>query len=159
MYGHIRRYFTEHPLERTAKPGASRCRSGSFPGSSSVGRLLLASELAHAVAERVLARAPRSDRARQAARDLDRFRGRLDFFKRYHSLYNEYAQSELHFVDDNTLALTRSLRPRRRRHLRLRHRRLRLEDLHRGRALPLDHHLGAADGRPAQEARRPAERR
>ncbi|GAA1855170.1 HAD-IB family hydrolase [Microlunatus capsulatus] len=110
MYNHIRRYFAEHPLERTAKPGEP-LPEWDFPGSSSVGRLLVASELAHSVAERVLARAPRSDRARQAARSLDRFRGRLDFFKRYHSLYNEYAQSELHFVDDATLALTRSLHP------------------------------------------------
>ena len=34
---------------------------------------------------------------------------RLDFLRRYLSLYNEYAQSELHFVDDNTLALTKAL--------------------------------------------------
>ena len=110
IYGLIRHYFGEHPLERTAKPGEP-LPEWDFPGSSSVGRLLTASELAHSVAERVLARAPRSDRARQAARSLDKFRRRLDFFNRYHSLYNEYAQSELHFVDDATLALTRSLHP------------------------------------------------
>ena len=34
---------------------------------------------------------------------------RLDFLRRYLSLYNEYAQSELDFVDDNTLALTNAL--------------------------------------------------
>ena len=110
MYGLIRHYFTEHPLEKTAKPGEP-LPVWDFPGSSSVGRLLVASERAHALAERVLARVPRSDRTRQAARDLDKFRGRLDFLRRYHGLYNEYAQSELHFVDDNTLALTRSLHP------------------------------------------------
>ena len=27
-------------------------------------------------------------------------RDRLDFWRRYHTLYNEYAQSELHFVDE-----------------------------------------------------------
>ena len=58
------------------------------------------------LADRVITRAPRSDRTRKLARDLDRFRGRLTFIRRYLSLYNEYAQSELHFVDDNTLALT-----------------------------------------------------
>ena len=110
MYGHIRRYFTAHPLERTAKPGEP-LPEWHFPGSSSVGRLLTTSERVHSLAERVLARVPRSDRTRRAARSLDRFRDRLDFLERYHSLYNEYAQSELHFVDDNTLALTRSLHP------------------------------------------------
>ncbi len=110
VYGHIRHYFTEHPLEKTAKPGEP-LPEWEFPGSSSVVRALATSEIAYSLAERVLARAPRSDRTRRAARSLDKFRGRLDFFKRYHGLYNEYAQSELHFVDDNTLALTQSLHP------------------------------------------------
>ena len=60
---------------------------------------------------RLLDRAPRSARTRKFALDLDRTRGRLDFLRRYLSLYNEYAQSELHFVDDHTLALTESLHP------------------------------------------------
>ena len=110
MYRHIRSYFTEHPLERTAKPGQP-LPEWHFPGSSSVGRLLTTSERAHALAERVLSKVPRSDRTREAARGLDKFRGRLDFLERYHTLYNEYAQAELHFVDDATLALTRSLHP------------------------------------------------
>lgn len=109
MYGHIHRYFTEHPLENTAAKPGSPLPEWDFPGAASVGRLLYTSEWAYSVAERVVSKAPRSDVTRKAARDLDRFRGRLDFLKRYHTLYNEYAQSELHFVDDNTLALTRSL--------------------------------------------------
>jgi fatty acyl-CoA reductase len=108
IYTLIRQYFTEHPLEKTAKPGEP-LPVWEFPGSSSVGRLLSVSERGYAVGEWLLAHAPRSDRTREAARRLDKLRGRLDFFKRYHGLYNEYAQSELHFVDDNTLALTRSL--------------------------------------------------
>ena len=110
MYNHIRRYFTAHPLENVAKPG-SPLPEWEFPGAASVERLLSTSERAHGLAERVVSRAPRSPRTRQLARDLDRFRARLDFLRRYHSLYNEYAQSELHFVDDNTLALTSSLDP------------------------------------------------
>ena len=58
-----------------------------------------------------MAQTPRSDRTRKIAKDLDRTRVRLDFLRRYHTLYKEYAQSELHFVDDNTLALTRALHP------------------------------------------------
>jgi fatty acyl-CoA reductase len=110
MYTHIRSYFTEHPLENVSKPGAP-LPEWEFPGAASVERLLSTSERAHGLAERVVSRAPRSNRTRQLARDLDRFRSRLDFLRRYHSLYNEYAQSELHFVDDNTLALTSSLDP------------------------------------------------
>ena len=45
------------------------------------------------------------------AKDLDRIQDRLDFLRKYLQLYNEYAQSELHFVDDNTLRLTRLLHP------------------------------------------------
>ena len=111
MYSHIRNYFTEHPLENTAKPGKP-LPEWQFPGAASVERLLSTSERAYTLADRVITHVPRSDRTRKLARDLDRFRGRLRFIRRYLSLYNEYAQSELHFVDDNTLALTRSLDPR-----------------------------------------------
>jgi alcohol-forming fatty acyl-CoA reductase len=109
MYSHIRNYFIAHPLDTD---GAGKALpEWDFPGAARVERLLSTSERAHAVAERIISQAPRSDRTRQLARDLDRTRRRLDFFRRYHSLYNEYAQSELHFVDDHTLALTRALHP------------------------------------------------
>ncbi len=110
MYGHIRSYFTAHPLANVSKPGAP-LPEWKFPGAASVERLLSTSERTHGLVERVVSRAPRSVRTRELARDLDRFQARLDFLRRYHSLYNEYAQSELHFVDDNTLALTSSLDP------------------------------------------------
>ena len=110
IYGHIRSYFTAHPLENVSKPGAP-LPEWKFPGAVSVERLLSTSERAHGLAERVVSRAPRSHRTRKLARDLDLMRDRLDFWRKYHTLYNEYAQSELHFVDDNTLALTRSLDP------------------------------------------------
>ena len=110
IYVLIRDYFTEHPLEGGSR-GAARLPVWQFPGASSVERLLSTSERAHGLAERMLAQAPRSDRTRKIAKGLDRTRVRLDFLRRYHSLYNEYAQSELHFVDDNTLALTTGLDP------------------------------------------------
>jgi fatty acyl-CoA reductase len=110
IYGHIRSYFTAHPLENVSKPGAP-LPEWKFPGAVSVERVLSTSERAHGLAERVISRAPRSPQTRKLARDLDLMRGRLDFWRKYHTLYNEYAQSELHFVDDNTLALTRSLDP------------------------------------------------
>jgi fatty acyl-CoA reductase len=110
MYGHIRSYFTAHPFEGGPR-GAARLPTWQLPGAASVERLLSTSERAHGIAERLLSRAPRSNRTRTIAKELDRTRGRLDFLRRYLSLYNEYAQSELHFVDDNTLALTTSLHP------------------------------------------------
>ncbi len=108
IYGHIRSYFTAHPLEGRER-GAAQLPTWVFPGAASVERLLSTSERAHGLAERVLSRAPRGQRTRRFARDLDRARGRLDFLRRYLSLYNEYAQSELHFVDDHTLRLHNSL--------------------------------------------------
>lgn len=110
LYSYIRAYFLEHPFEGGPR-GAARLPQWTFPGASSIERLLSTSGRAHKVAERVLARAPRSNRTRKIAKDLDRTGVRLDFLRRYHSLYKEYAQSELHFVDDNTFALTKALHP------------------------------------------------
>lgn len=110
LYGLIRHYFLEHPFEGGSR-GTATLPQWQFPGATSIERLLATSERAHTLAERALAMAPRSDRTRKFARDLDRTRVRLDFLRRYLGLYNEYAQSELHFVDDRTLALTRSLHP------------------------------------------------
>jgi HAD superfamily hydrolase (TIGR01490 family) len=110
LYGHIRSYFTAHPFVGGAR-GAAHLPQWKFPGAASVERLLSTSERAHKLADRVLSMAPRSNRTRTMAKGLDRTRGRLDFLRKYLSLYNEYAQSELHFVDANTLALHRSLHP------------------------------------------------
>ena len=110
LYSYIRAYFLEHPFEGGPR-GAARLPQWTFPGASSIERLLSTSGRAHKVAERVLARTPRSNRTRKIAKDLDRTGVRLDFLRRYHSLYKEYAQSELHFVDDNTFALTKALHP------------------------------------------------
>jgi len=108
LYTYIRAYFMDHPFEGGPR-GAARLPQWQFPGASSIERLLSTSERAHKMADRVLVQAPRSDRTRKIAKDLDRTRVRLDFLRRYHTLYKEYAQSELHFVDDNTLALTLAL--------------------------------------------------
>jgi alcohol-forming fatty acyl-CoA reductase len=110
IYSYIRAYFLAHPFEGGPR-GVARLRQWTFPGASSIERLLSTSERAHRLADRLLAQAPRSDRTRKIAKDLDRTRVRLDFLRRYHTLYKEYAQSELHFVDDHTLALTRALHP------------------------------------------------
>jgi HAD superfamily hydrolase (TIGR01490 family) len=110
FYSHVHDYFSANPLI-AGERGAPQLPQWQFPGAASIERFLSRSERGHAVADRLLRFAPRSERTRKAARDLDRFRSRLDFLREYLGLYNEYAQSELHFVDDNTLRLTRSLDP------------------------------------------------
>ena len=154
MYAHIRQLL--HSSTRwSARPSpASRCRSGSSPGAASVERLLSTSERAYTLAD---ARghpgaALGPDPASSPATSIGSAR-RLTFVRRYHSLYNEYAQSELHFVDDNTLALSQALRPATTR--------LRSPSTPRSstgrptsrRCTALGHRLGAPDGRAAQQAR------
>ena len=108
MYAHIRNYFLAHPLERTGKADGP-LPEWQFPGAASVERLLTVSERVYQLADAVVTRAPRSERTREFARNLDRRRRRLTFVRRYQSLYNEYSQSELHFVDDHTLGLSQAL--------------------------------------------------
>ncbi|QGN35401.1 HAD-IB family hydrolase [Microlunatus sp. Gsoil 973] len=110
FYGYVRDYFVENPLV-AGERGAPALPQWQFPGAASIERFLSRSERGHQIANTLIRFAPRSERTRQAARDLDRFRSRIDFLREYLGLYNEYAQSELHFVDDNTLRLTRSLHP------------------------------------------------
>ncbi|GHJ60542.1 haloacid dehalogenase [Nocardioides sp. OK12] len=104
LYAHVRAYFDEHPFE-VGDRGAARLPDWRFPGAASVDRLLTTSERAFKVADYVVGHAPRSDRTRSVARELDRRGRRLDFLRRYLTLYQEYAQAELRFSDDRTSAL------------------------------------------------------
>ena len=110
IYEYIRAYFEAHPYTRsdgTVAPLAT----WKFPGEQPVKRMLDAAEVAHTVGDRLLGWAPRGRRTRDAVVALDRQGRTLDFLRRYLSLYGEYLQSQLHFVDDCTLALHRSLHP------------------------------------------------
>jgi alcohol-forming fatty acyl-CoA reductase len=108
LYANVRAYFDEHPFAADDR-GAARLPDWRFPGAQSVERLLTTSERAHKVADYVVGRTPRSDRARDLARKLDQQGRRLEFLRRYLDLYHEYAQAELRFSDAHTLALYRSL--------------------------------------------------
>ncbi len=108
VYRHIRSYFSAHPLENSKGP-VTNLPEWQFPGAGAVERVMVRTEKAYALADWAISQAPRSDWTRHQAREIDRARARIEFLKRYHLLYVEYAQSELHFVDDNTLALTRAL--------------------------------------------------
>lgn len=110
LYELVRGYFDEHPFEK-AGTGTVPLPTWNFPGWARVERLLSTSEVASRFADRALAFAPRSKRTRQVVAELDKSRKKLDFLRRYLKIYLEYLRSELHFVDDHTLALHRSLHP------------------------------------------------
>lgn len=110
LYANVRAYFDEHPFAAGDR-GAARLPDWRFPGAQSVERLLTTSERAYQVADYVIGRTPRSDRARDLARKLDQQGRRLQFLRRYLDLYHEYAQAELRFSDAHTLALFESLSP------------------------------------------------
>ena len=66
---------------------------------------------ANKLANKLLSFAPRGKTVRKLATQIDKSRKQLDFLNKYLTLYSEYLQSELHFVDDSTLALHNSLHP------------------------------------------------
>jgi phosphoserine phosphatase/nucleoside-diphosphate-sugar epimerase len=110
LYELVREHFEAHPFD-PGESGPEVLPTWTFPGAAAVERRLALGERLHAAGERVLGLAPRSDRVRERARDLDRAKGRLELLRRYSDLYQAYTQSELHFVDDATLALHRGLHP------------------------------------------------
>ena len=63
------------------------------------------------IGNKLLSFAPRGKQTRKLATSLDKTRKQLDFLGKYLTLYGEYLQSEVHFVDDCTLALHNSLHP------------------------------------------------
>jgi nucleoside-diphosphate-sugar epimerase len=110
LYELVREYFEKHPFD-LGERGAVPLATWRFPGSHQAERLLSQGETVHRLADRALGLLPRSDRAREFSRDLDRTRRRLEFLRRYLDLYRSYTQVELQFVDDRTLALHRALDP------------------------------------------------
>lgn len=110
IYEYLREYFEKHPYSRsdgTVAPLAT----WKFPGEQPVLRFLQVAEKAHQVGERLVSYAPRGQRTREAAIQLDRQGKNLSFLRRYLNLYGEYLQSQVHFVDDCTMALNNSLHP------------------------------------------------
>ena len=107
IYEHIRSYFSRHPYRDGQ--GSHQLATWNFPGPEPVERKLWFAEKGVAIGNRLLSFAPRGKKTRAAAQALDKTVKQLDFLNRYLSLYGEYLQSELHFVDDCTLALHNSL--------------------------------------------------
>ncbi|WP_432548578.1 SDR family oxidoreductase [Kineococcus sp. SYSU DK004] len=107
LYTHVRNYFVQHPFDSSPEV----MPTWQFPGVGKVERKVRTGELLTAAGERVLALAPRSERVRQVSRKIDGTRRQVEFARRYMDLYKAYTEAELRFVDDNTLALHRSLDP------------------------------------------------
>ncbi|HVB26281.1 MAG TPA: SDR family oxidoreductase, partial [Mycobacteriales bacterium] len=110
LYSLVREYFTAHPFAGRGT-GEPRLPVWRWPGGQQVDRLLRTGERAHAVADALITRLPRSDRVRRAAHALDQQSRRLTFLRRYSDLYRPYVETELAFTDDRTLALLADLDP------------------------------------------------
>lgn len=109
VYEYIREYFEANPY--LTGQNSVKLATWNFPGAEPIERLLWAAEKGQGLGNRVLRYLPRGKRVRALATALDRGAKQLDFLTKYLSLYSEYLQSELHFVDDATLALHTSLHP------------------------------------------------
>lgn len=109
IYEHVRAYFEAHPY--TEGQGSTELATWNFPGVEPVARRMWLGEKATQAADKVLSFAPRGKRVRAMAAAVDRTKKQLSFLGKYLTLYGEYLQSELHFVDDSTLALHNSLHP------------------------------------------------
>ncbi|MDU7360944.1 MAG: HAD-IB family hydrolase [Propionibacteriaceae bacterium] len=109
IYEQVRAYFEEHPYNEGTNSTA--LATWKFPGAEPVERLMRVGDKANKLANKLLSFAPRGKTVRKLATQIDKSRKQLDFLNKYLTLYSEYLQSELHFVDDSTLALHNSLHP------------------------------------------------
>ncbi|WP_239312998.1 MULTISPECIES: HAD-IB family hydrolase [unclassified Frankia] len=108
LYENVREYFERHPLSKPGR-GAVAAAHWRFAGAATVEGQLRRGERFAEIAGRALGYAPRSDRVRQAARDLEQFDERLSFLRRYQDLYRSYTKAELVYVDDATRRLHQAL--------------------------------------------------
>jgi len=110
LYGHVRTYFSAHPLPRRGL-GSHAVPVWDFAGETRLERRLRFAERGHRLADRALEVLPPSSSVRAAAGRLHRLESRLRGVRRLSDLYRAYAQTELRYADDNTLALHRALTP------------------------------------------------
>lgn len=108
LYELTRDYYRAHPLPERGR-GAYKVPDWTFPGRRAVDRRIRLAERAIDGADRVVGRLGRNARARDAARRVDRLRGRLDFVKRYANLYGSYVEVEAIYTDARARELYGSL--------------------------------------------------
>ena len=107
IYEHVRSYFAQHPY--TSGQGSTPLSTWNFPGADPIEKFMWVADKGVRVGNKLLSYAPRGKQVRKWATALDKSRKQLDFLGKYLTLYGEYLQSELHFVDDAALALHNSL--------------------------------------------------
>jgi len=108
MYEITREYFLREPLPERNR-GSYRAPLWTFPGKRRLDAKMDMAERVVSWAEKGVARLPRSSATREAARRVDRWRGQLDFVKRYAGLYGPYTEAEVVYTDDRAHALWESL--------------------------------------------------
>lgn len=107
VYEHIHSYFSRHPYAEGQD--SMKLATWEFPGPEPIERKLWLAGKGVTIGNRLISYAPRGKATRKVAKLLDKTSKQLDFLNKYLTLYGEYLQSELHFVDDCTLALHNSL--------------------------------------------------
>jgi alcohol-forming fatty acyl-CoA reductase len=108
LYEHVRDYFLADPLP-DRDGGTIPVPEWRFRGVNRIRRMLSTGEKLVEVADSVVERLPRSDRARDAAREVHRRRKRLEFVRRYADLYGPYVEAEVIYTDDRMMELHRRL--------------------------------------------------
>ena len=103
VYEHVRAYFEKHPY--TSGQGSTPLATWTFPGAEPIEKLMWVAQKGVSAGNALLSFAPRGKATRAWATQLDKSAKQLDFLSKYLTLYGEYLQSELHFVDDCALAL------------------------------------------------------
>ncbi len=108
LYELTREYFLANPLPERGR-GSYKVPVWRFPGSHALQKRMRTAERALEAVERGVTRLPRGSFARDAARRVDRLRGRFDFVKRYAGLYGAYTDAEVIYTDERARALHTSL--------------------------------------------------
>ena len=110
LYGHVRTYFTRHPLPQRGR-GAHLVPVWDFAGETRLERRLHFAERAQSLAGRAVEALPPLPGVRSATATLDRQERRLKSIRRLSDLYQSYTAAELVYADDNTRALHDALEP------------------------------------------------
>jgi HAD superfamily hydrolase (TIGR01490 family) len=108
LYEYTREYYQREPLPERGR-GTYGVPVWSFPGSHAIAKRMRTAERAIETAERAVLKLPRGRFAREAARRVDRLRGRFDFVRRYAGLYGAYVEAEVIYTDERAKALHDSL--------------------------------------------------
>ena len=108
LYELTREYFQRDPLPERGR-GTFKVPVWRFAGAHALNKRMRTAERAIEAAERGVLRLPRGTFAREAARRVDRVRGRLDFVKRYAGLYGAYTDAAVVYTDERARALHETL--------------------------------------------------